>query len=224
MTHSELLPARAKPAADISLRQVLPSLVCDLAMPMLTFFVLTGCGVSKLLALAAGGVFPALNIGFTWVKSHKIEPLGMIVITFIAIGTAASLISGSVFFALVKDFILTATFGVLCLASLLGPARPLMFYLLRQFIAGDDPERLQWWEGLWQHAPFRAAQQRVTAVWGLAYVAEAVIGIAVAWWLPPAQVVILSPVLALVVLGALAGWTRSYLLALRAQHGLAVPA
>jgi hypothetical protein len=25
-----------------------------------------------------------------------------------------------------------------------------MFYLLRQFIAGDDPGRLQWWEGLWQ--------------------------------------------------------------------------
>jgi hypothetical protein len=39
-------------------------------------------------------VFPALNIGRTWVQSHKIEPLGAIVITFIAM--AASLISGSV--------------------------------------------------------------------------------------------------------------------------------
>lgn len=217
MTISDLSPARAEPGADISVRQLLPSLVFDLALPILVFLVLTSYGVSKLLALCAGGVFPALNVGRTWIGSHKIQPLGAIVIAFIAIGTAASLISGSVFFALVKDFILTATFGLLCLGSLLSPGRPLMFYLLRQFIAGDDPARLQWWESLWQHARFRAAQRRVTAVWGVFYVAEAAIGIAFAWVLEPAHVVIISPLMALGVLIALAAWTRGYLLALREQ-------
>jgi hypothetical protein len=199
---------------------VLPSLVFDVALPILVFFVLTSHGVSKLLALAAGGVFPALNVGRTWIGSHKIQPLGAIVIAFIAIGTVASLISGSVFVALVKDFILTATFGLLCLGSLIGPRRPLMFYLLRQFIAGDDPGRLQWWESLWQSPRFRAAQRRVTAVWGLAYLLEAAIGIAFAWVLEPAHIVIMSPIMALGVLIALAAWTRRYLLALRDQHGV----
>jgi hypothetical protein len=199
---------------------VLPSLVFDVALPILVFFVLTSHGVSKLLALAAGGVFPALNVGRTWIGSRKIQPLGAIVIAFIAIGTAASLISGSVFVALVKDFILTATFGLLCLGSLIGPRRPLMFYLLRQFIAGDDPGRLQWWESLWQNPRFRAAQRRVTAVWGLAYLLEAAIGIAFAWVLEPAHIVIMSPIMALGVLIALAAWTRRYLLALRDQHGV----
>ena len=224
MTHSDLLAARPKPGAEVSLRQLVPTLVLDVPLPILVFFVLTSHGVSKLLALVAGGAFPALNVGRTWVGSRKIQPLGVIVITFLAIGTAASLISGSVFVALVKDFILTGTFGLLCLGSLLGPGSPLMFYLLRQFIAGDDPGRLQWWEGLWQHPRFRAAQSLVTAVWGLAYVVEAIIGTALAWSLPPAQVVILSPILALGVLAALAAWTRSYLLTLQAQHGFAVPA
>jgi hypothetical protein len=222
MSHSDLSAAKIEP--DIKIGQVAPSLVFDLALPVLTFFVLTGFGVSKLLALCVGGVFPALNIGRTWVSSRRIQPLSVIVITFIAIGTAAALVSGSVFVALVKDFFLAGTFGLLCLGSLFMTARPLMFYLLRQFIAGEDPGRLQWWEGLWQRAPFRAALRRVTAVWGIGYVLQAATGIACAWWLAPAQVVIISPVMALGALAALAAWTRVYLLGLREQYGLAAPA
>jgi hypothetical protein len=174
MTHSDLSPAKIEPG--VSVGQVLPPLVFDLALPVLTYFVLTGFGVAKLLALCAGGVFPALNIARTWLRSHRIQPLGVIVITFIAIGTAAALVSGSVFVALVKDFLLAGTFGLLCLGSLFVTPRPLMFYLLRQFIAGEDPVRLQWWESLLQRAPFRAALQRVTAIWGIGYVLQAVIG------------------------------------------------
>jgi intracellular septation protein A len=220
MTNSDLLVARSEPDVNIGFGRLLPSLVFDLALPIVVFFVLTRYGVSNLLALAAGGVSPAFNVGRTWIASHKIQPLGAIVITFIALGTSASLISGSVFFTLIKDSILTATFGLLCLGSLAGPGRPLMFYILRQFIAGNDAARLDWWEGLWQHARFRAAQQRVTAVWGLAYLLEAAIGIAFAWVLEPAHIVIMSPIMALGVLIALAAWTRRYLLALRDQHGV----
>jgi len=222
MTHSDLSPAKIEPG--VSVGQVLPPLVFDLALPVLTYFVLTGFGVAKLLALCAGGVFPALNIARTWIRSHRIQPLGVIVITFIAIGTAAALVSGSVFVALVKDFLLAGTFGLLCLGSLFATPRPLMFYLLRQFIAGEDPVRLQWWESLLQRAPFRAALQRVTAIWGIGYVLQAVIGIACAWWLQPAQVVIISPLIALCALSALVAWTRVYLLGLRERYGLAAPA
>jgi hypothetical protein len=51
-------------------------------------------------------------------------------------------------------------------------------------------------------------------------VLEAAIGIAFAWVLEPAHVVIMSPIMALGVLIALAVWTRAYLLGLREQHGL----
>jgi hypothetical protein len=226
MTHSDLSRADLSPAKiepGVSIGQVLPPLVFDLALPVLTYFALTGYGVSKLRALCAGGVFPALNIGRTWIQSRRIQPLGVIVITFIAIGTAAALVSGSVFVALIKDFLLAGTFGLLCLGSLYAPPRPLMFYLLRQFVAGDDPTRLHWWDGLWQRAPFRTAQRRVTAVWGIGYVLQAVIGVTCAWWLQPAQVVIIAPIMAVAALAALAAWTRWYLLGLREQYGLAVP-
>jgi hypothetical protein len=84
--------------------------------------------------------------------------------------------------------------------------------------------RLQWWESLWQRAPFCAALRRVTTVWGAGYVLQAALGITCAWWLNPVQVVILSPLMALGVLAVLAAWTRVYLLGLREQYGLAAPA
>jgi intracellular septation protein A len=218
MTTSDLSPAKIGPDVHFAVRQVLPSLMLDLTMPIIVFFALRAYGVSTLLAIVAGGAFPLINVARGWTLSRRIEPLGIIVITCIAFGTAAALISGSVFVALLKDFVLMGGFGLLFLVSIIGAERPVMFYILRQFIAGNDPARLQWWEGLWQHARFRAAQRRVTAVWGLGLVIEALIGTALACLLMPAQVVIISPVMALTVLIGLALWTRGYLLALRGQH------
>jgi hypothetical protein len=175
-------------------------------------------GVPTLWALVAGGAFPAINNLRVWIRSRRLEPLGIIVMTFLAVGTAASLISGSVFFALIKDSFLTATFGFICLGSLLGE-RPLMFYINRQFVAGDDPERIAWWNGLWEDLPdFRAAQRLVTAVWGIAYIVEALLRVGFAIVLTPAQVVSISPVMTFVVLIALISWTRRYLLGIRERR------
>jgi len=139
------------------------------------------------------------------------------VMTFLAIGTAASLISGSVFFALIKDSFLTASFGFICLGSLLAE-RPLMFYINRQFVAGDDPVRLAWWNGLWELPDFRAALRLVTAVWGIAYLLEALLRVGLALILSPAQVVTISPITAFGVLIALIAWSRRYMLALRERR------
>jgi intracellular septation protein A len=218
MTTSDLSPAKIAPDMHFAVRQVLPSLVLDLAMPVAVFFALRAYGVSTLFAIVAGGAFPLINVGRGWVLSHRIEPLGIIAITCIAFGTAASLISGSVVIALLKDFVLTGSFGLVFLASIIAAERPAMFYILRQFIAGNDAVRLQQWENLWQHARFRAALRRVTGVWGIGLLVEALIGIALACLLMPAQVVIISPIMAVSVLIALAAWTRGYLLALLQHH------
>jgi len=206
-----------EPAEGAGLKQMLPTVVFDVAMPILTFYLLTSFGVSTLWALVAGGLSPALNNLRRWVTSRRLEPLGIIVMTFLAIGTAASLISGSVFFALIKESLLTATFGFICLGSLIA-RRPLMFHIMRQFAAGDDPQRIAWWNGLWQYPDFRAAQRFVTAVWGVAYLVEALLRVGFALVLTPAQVVVISPVMAFGVLVVLMAWSRRYMLVLRARR------
>jgi hypothetical protein len=206
-----------EPGGDFSFIQMLPTLIVDVAMPIIAFNLLTHYGISTLWALVAGGLFPALNNLRVWATSRRLEPLGIIVMTFLVIGTAASLISGSVFFALIKESFLTATFGFICFASLLTE-RPLMFYINRQFVAGDDPVKLEWWNGLWQYPHFRAAQRMVTVVWGVAYVAEAVLRVVFALIMSPAEVVSISPIMAFGVTIALIVWTRRYMLALRERR------
>ncbi|HZB90807.1 MAG TPA: VC0807 family protein [Stellaceae bacterium] len=192
-------------------------LFVDVALPIIIFNLLIRAGAPLLWALAAGGVAPALNNIRIWVRSRRLEPLGIIVMTFLAVGTAASLISGSVFVALIKESFLTATFGLICLGSLLA-ARPLLFYIIRQFVAGEDAARLAWWNGLWEIPQFRAALRFVTAVWGGVYLLEALARVAFALLLPPAQVVALSPVMAFGVLLLLIAWTRRHMLALRERR------
>jgi intracellular septation protein A len=211
------LAINPEPAERFSLVQILPTLIIDVAMPIIAFKVLTSYGVSTLWAIVAGGLFPGINNLRTWARSRRLEPLGFIVITFLVIGTLASLISGSVFFALIKESFLTATFGFICLGSLLAQ-RPLMFYVNRQFVAGDDPVRLEWWNGLWQYPTFRASQRLVTAVWGIVYLIEALVRIGFALVLPPSQVVVISPIMAFGVMIVLIAWTRRYMLALRERR------
>ena len=132
------LPSDRPRASNFSFWSVVPTLFFDIAMPLLVFDVLSARGVPAIWALAAGGLSPALNNLRIWVRSRRLEPLGIIVMTLLAIGTLTSLISGNVFFALIKDSFLTGTFGLICLVSLVAK-RPLMFSVLRQFVAGEDP-------------------------------------------------------------------------------------
>ncbi len=211
------LAINPEPAGRFSFTQMLPTLLFDVAMPIIAFNVLTRHGVSMLWALVAGGLFPASNNLRVWVKSRRLEPLGIIVMTFLTIGTAASLISRSVFVALIKESLLTATFGLTCLGSLLAE-RPLMFYIIRQFVAGDDPVRVAWWNDLWQYPHVRAAQRLVTTVWGITYLVEAFLRIGFALILSPPKVVAISPVMAFGVMIILVAWTRRYMLALRERR------
>ena len=196
---------------------MVPMLFFDVVVPIAVFNLLTHYGVSTLWALAAGGVSPALNNLRSWIRSRRLEPLGIIVMVLLAAGTIGSLISGSVFFALVKESFLTGVFGAICLGSLLM-ARPLLFYIIRQFVAGDDAERLVWWNGLWQYRDFRRGMRFVTFVWGVAYIAEALLRVAFAIMLSPPEVVVISPIMGFGMLIVLILWTQRHMLAIRDRN------
>jgi len=198
-------------------RAMLPTLVFDVALPLVLFNVLNARGVPILWAVVASSLPPALNNLRVWIKSRRLEPLGIIVVTLMAVGAAASLISGSIFFALIKESFLTGVFGLICLVSLLAE-RPLLFYINRQFVAGDDPVRIAWWNGLWEYPKFRSRTRLVTLVWGVAYIAEAFVRVGLALVLAPAAVINISPFMSFGVLIVLISWTRRTMMALREER------
>ncbi len=188
---------------------MLPSLIVDAGLPAIAYQILTRHDVSEVAALTAGAIFPAANIAIGFMKTRRIDLIGALVLLFIAVGTVTSLISGNVIFILVKESMLTAVFGAICLWSLLW-SRPLMFYFGRQFAAGDDPARIEWWNARWEREGFRKTLRTITVVWGVGYVLEAAVRVVFALTLSPGIVVTISPTMAIVVTVLLIIWTGRY--------------
>jgi intracellular septation protein A len=202
-------------ATEFRFKRLLPSLAVDVFLPIITFNALIAMGVSTLLAVTAGGVFPLISIARKYAKTKEIDALGAIVLFFLVVGTATSLISGSVFFAIVKDSFLTATFGLIILGTL-AFGRPLTFQLIRQMVAAGNEAEYARWGKLYDEVPdFRRTQWMIAIVWSIAYIAEAALRVGLALVTTPAVVVNVSPFLAFGMTIALALWTRHVMLALR---------
>ena len=68
-----------EPTGRVRFKEMLPTLVLDVAVPILVFNLFTRYGVATLWALAAGGLSPVVNNIRVWVRARQVEPLGMIV-------------------------------------------------------------------------------------------------------------------------------------------------
>jgi len=205
----EQIQVTAPPIGTPNLRAMLPDLLIDGALPAIAYQILSRHGVAAVPALTAGAIFPAANIIRKLVATRSVDLIGAIVLIFLAIGVAASLLSGNVLFVLIKESFITGLVGLLFLSSLLWK-RPIIFYIARQFVAGEDPERLAWWDGLWEHERFRRIMRIMTTVWGVGYFVEALARVGIALTLPPGKVVIVSPILAIGTTVGLIVWTRRY--------------
>ncbi|MFH9722033.1 VC0807 family protein [Streptomyces sp. NPDC017254] len=180
----------------------------NVVAPILTYNTLTeDHGWSEFAALLAGSVWPVLDTAIMVAWRRKIDEFAVVTLVFMVITALVSLIGAHTARALlVKDSGVTGLFGLLCLATLLAP-RPLMFYFGRKFATDGTPASTAWWNGMWQYDGFRSTMRTMTLVWGVAYIAEALVRIALVYALPTKTMVTLSPVMIYTVLGALGVWT-----------------
>jgi intracellular septation protein A len=82
---------------------MVPSLVISGVFPFVLYQVLTGRGVATVAALVAGSVFPPADTLWGWIRSRRLDFIAGISLFFIVISAAASLISGSARFTLIKE-------------------------------------------------------------------------------------------------------------------------
>ena len=199
----------APPDATPNFRAMVPDLIVDGALPVVAYQALTRYGMAVVPALAAGAIFPAVNIFRKFIVTRSFDLVGLIVLVFLGIGVVSSLLSGNVLFVLVKESFITGLVGLLFLSSLLWK-RPIIFYLARQVMEAGGAERLAWWDGLWEHARFRRTMRIMSTVWGVGYVLEAGIRVIFALTLSPGIVVVLSPIMGIGTTVGLILWTRKY--------------
>ncbi|MER7499411.1 VC0807 family protein [Nonomuraea pusilla] len=200
-----------------------PTIVFNVALPWLTYEVLTDRGVPAVTALAVSAAWPALEVLGVFLIRRRIDDFGVLALVVVGLGVAASLVFQDERMALVKDSALTGLFGLVLLGSLLAP-RPLMFYFGRKFGTDGTDEGLARWNDLWQYAGFRRVQRVLTVVWGVAYLAEAAVRVVLAYTLPTSTMVLISTVLPIAVTAGLVTWTITYARRARAAAARANPA
>ncbi|MER6515360.1 MULTISPECIES: VC0807 family protein [unclassified Streptomyces] len=182
----------------------------NVVAPIITYNQLHDHGWREFDALLISSAWPVLDSAIHLAWRRKVDEFAIVTLVFLVITAVVSLIGAhSARALLIKDSGVTGLFGLLCLVTLLAP-RPLMFYFGRKFATDGTPESTAWWNGLWQYEGFRRTMIVMTTVWGLAYLVEAGVRIALTYALDTDTMVVLSPVMLYAVLGLLGVWTALY--------------
>ena len=130
--------APASPAArPFRFAMLVPTLILGVVVPIAIFKTLEKLGVPPVWALAADSVPVLLNNLRLWIRSRRLEPIGIMTMAGVGGGAVASLVSGSLFYKILTDCLLSGAWGLAFLGSLLF-SRPVMFFILRQLVAGGD--------------------------------------------------------------------------------------
>lgn len=176
-----------RPSATVLLRRVGPTLLIDLALPYLTYLVLTGQGVSQVAALAWSALPPVLSVLVTAARSRRLNGLGAVVLGSISVGIGMSLLSGDPAFAVARDALPTAVLAVLLAGSLLTGRRPLLYFLVRGAGEPFRPGLREVLDHRWSASPaFRRMLRRATAVGAAVLVVEVGVRLLAAATLPVA--------------------------------------
>lgn len=200
-----------------------PTVVCNVVLPLLTYSVLTDHGMSEVGALSLSAVWPVVEIAVMFAIRRHVDEVGVLSLILIALGVVSSLLLNDPRVLLLKDSAVTGLFGLVILGSLLAP-RPLMFYFGRKFATDGSPEKIEWWNGLWRYEGFRHTQRVLTVVWGVAFLGEAVLRVILTEMLSVDAMVTISAILPYVVFAALMTWTIVYTRRARRRAAQANPA
>ncbi|WP_320783204.1 VC0807 family protein [Streptomyces sp. CRN 30] len=176
------------------------SLLLDVAVPLGSFYLLKGCGLSTLAALGWSSAITAARTGWGLVRRREVNGLPLLILLVNVVGLVVGLESGDARLMLVKDSAIGSVVGIALLVSVVV-GRPMMTANVRPWLVRGDAGRDAAWGRLRRESgAFRRAELRFTAVWGLAFLGECVLRIVGAYSLPVDTMVWLGTVVMIVVL------------------------
>lgn len=182
---SDRRPTTVSTPTDVPVRQprgiigTLPY-VLDIIIPLVSYYALTAAGLSSFWSLVIGGGLTATVSVINTIRRGRIDNLGVLVIVEIALGLALdltvrdprlTLARGSLFIALAGIWILVNTFTV----------RPVTVDITKTFAAKKGGRNgilaFEWLAGNSQR--FVRIQRSLSTVWGVMFLAYAVVRVAV---------------------------------------------
>jgi hypothetical protein len=213
MTSARSAPT-PRPTEPSRLWSLAPIVVFDTVGPLVAYSLLRSNGSSLVGALVLSGILPAFNAVISFARRRRVDAIGLLVLFGIAVGTVLGLISGSPKAVLLEASVPTSVFGLVCLGSLWSP-RPLMFRFALEFKGPETPEGRDFADR-WRYPGFRRTFGVITAVWGIAYVAEAIARVIIVESTSAGTAFDISKVMPYVIAGAVVAWMIPY--SLRAKR------
>ena len=190
------------------LRSIAKIVIIDVAAPLIAYSLLRSAGMSTVTALVLSGVFPALGVVVGVIRHRRLDVVGALVLAGIIAGTVLGLISHSTRLVLMEGSVPTVIFGVGCLGSL-WTRRPLMYGFALEFI-GPDTAKGREMTSLWQYEGFRHVFRVITAVWGVGFLLEAALRVAIVYNTSTGTALSFSKVMPYIWVGVFVAWTVAY--------------
>ncbi len=197
-----------QPLAGTKLKSGARIAAFDVAGPLVAYALLRKVGLSAVTALILSGVLPAIGVTMNAIQRRRLDIIGAVVLAGIVIGAVLGLVSHNARLVLLEGSVPTAVFGLACLSSLRAP-KPLLFGFSHEFV-GPDSARGREMTRLWQFAGYRRAYRVVTAAWGVGYLVEAGVRVAIVENASTGAALVAAKFLPYVSAAILAGWTAAY--------------
>ena len=192
------------------LRALLPMLI-DIGAPIIVYFILHSLGVGDVLALTIGGMVTAINAIVGTVRRRRLDSVGLLVVAEIALSIALLLVTEDPRILLIKPSFYVGFAAIYAFATCFV-GRPIGYETAKPFATKGDPERLAAYERAWERSPeFRRKERVITARWGVAFLADALLRVLVVYSFSAEQVsesLLLSQVPGIVLISAALVFTR----------------
>jgi intracellular septation protein A len=201
-------PGAEQPPAGMRLKSGVGIAAFDVVGPLIAYALLRKVGLSAVTALILSGVLPAIGVTANAIRRRRVDIIGAVVLAGIVVGAVVGLVSHNARLVLLEGSVPTAVFGLACLSSLRAP-KPLLFGFAHEFV-GPESARGREMTRLWQFAAYQRAYRVVTAVWGVGYLVEAGVRVAIVENTSTGTALVASKFLPYVSAAILAGWTVAY--------------
>jgi hypothetical protein len=155
----------------------------EVLAPVVVYYVARALGVAPMPALLLGAVWPSVRVLAALRRGHHVDRLALLMLALVVASAAVSVPSGSPELLLARGSVVTAVLGVVVLGSL-GRPRPVMFTVGRAVLEGAGHDPASWDARFAAHASFRRLWRTITALWGAGLLADAVLGVVLAFTLP----------------------------------------
>ncbi len=151
----------------------------DIAAPLVVFQLGRALGFPVVWALVLSGLPPLVGVGVDWIRMRTVEVVGAVVLGGIALSVVLALVSDNPRVVLLEDVAFTVAFGLVCVASTTS-RRPLIFFFAQAFYGG--PQAAAGREMDVEYATYPEARsfwRSLAVVWGVTYLLESGIRVAV---------------------------------------------